>query len=318
MENKKKKGGNGKLIAFVVIVAAVCIGYFVWGLQNSMAMIYDIAFHRDSVDTILESDEDYVKTETEQAQLDAVYEKRDEFLAENVGEKVTLTTDVDLSGTFYDNGSDTTVILIHGYNADSSQMAVFAPYYAEKGYNILLTDLRYHGESGGDMTTFGYLEQDDLSGWVDFVEEKLGQQKIILHGFGVGAFTALLTAGERDDISLVVADTPYTTMRALAQEQISKQFSLGICTGLFNIYTESKLQLTLSDVSAVAAVEKTSAPVLFICGSADEFIGDAMTAALSESCASDCTLYEVPNARFGMAYASDTAAYEAKIDEMLP
>ncbi len=315
---KKKSTGKWKLIVFAAVVAAVCIGYFAWGIHNSMAMIYDIAFYRDSVDIVLQGDEDYIKTGDEQEQLNRLYEKRDAFFDENQGEKVSVMSDVELAGTLFDNGSDTTVILIHGYNSSSEEMAVFAPYYAGKGCNILLTDLRCHGGSRGDITTFGWLEQNDLSKWVDFANERLGTQKIILHGFGVGAFTALLTAGERDDISLVVADTAYTTMRALAQEQMSKHFSLGICTGLFNVMTESRLKLTLSDVSAVEAVKNTRTPVLFVCGAEDGFVGAAMTEGLYESCASDARLYEAENARFGMAYASNPERYEAEIDAMLP
>src|SRR5207302_636031 len=68
-----------------------------------------------------------------------------------------------------------TIFLLHGVMMSKESMLHWGFYLAEKGYRIVLVDLRGHGQSTGDVITYGAYEGDDLSQVLD----ELSQRKLI-------------------------------------------------------------------------------------------------------------------------------------------
>src|SRR5215212_8096050 len=61
------------------------------------------------------------------------------------------------------NPTDKTAILLHGYADAKVGALAWAPLFHELNFNILLVDLRAHGESGGAISSGGFWERDDIS-----------------------------------------------------------------------------------------------------------------------------------------------------------
>ncbi|MDF2533388.1 MAG: peptidase, partial [Clostridia bacterium] len=80
--------------------------------------------------------------------------------------------------------SDKTVILIHGYNSWNGSMGGFAQHYLESlGCNVLLPDLRGHGQSEGSYIGFGWHDRKDILQWINLILKETGcDTEIILHG----------------------------------------------------------------------------------------------------------------------------------------
>src|SRR5882724_11329202 len=55
-----------------------------------------------------------------------------------------------------------TVVLVHGLNRSRIEMVKKVPFLHKLGWNTLLFDLRHHGESGGDVSSFGFFEKQDV------------------------------------------------------------------------------------------------------------------------------------------------------------
>ena len=69
-----------------------------------------------------------------------------------------------LCGYYYDNGSDRTVLFVHGYRADPYIcFSLQGEFFAEKGYNLLFAIQRGHTGSGGKHVTLGLKESADIS-----------------------------------------------------------------------------------------------------------------------------------------------------------
>ena len=58
------------------------------------------------------------------------------------------------------NGS--AVVLVHGRGANRSALLPTADVLARHGYSLLMLDLRAHGQSEGDIVTYGYYESLDV------------------------------------------------------------------------------------------------------------------------------------------------------------
>ncbi|HLF91112.1 MAG TPA: alpha/beta fold hydrolase, partial [Anaerolineales bacterium] len=86
----------------------------------------------------------------------------------------------------------------------------FSRALVEKGYGVLLFDLRAHARSEGSVSTFGWLEINDLLGAVDFLKQRkeIDANRIGVLGFSLGAQIALRAAAQSPDIRAVWADGP--------------------------------------------------------------------------------------------------------------
>ena len=63
-----------------------------------------------------------------------------------------------LHGTYIpsENASNEWIVLVHGYDADSTQMLPLAKTYHAHGYQIVIPDLRCHGTSEGEVISFDF------------------------------------------------------------------------------------------------------------------------------------------------------------------
>lgn len=95
-----------------------------------------------------------------------------------------------LCGDLYDNGSDRTVIMVHGFNADPYVNLVSpARWFCDQGFNVLVIFQRAHGCSGGDRCGMGLREKDDVAVWLDEVLKRDGKQRVLMYGTSMGGST---------------------------------------------------------------------------------------------------------------------------------
>ena len=106
--------------------------------------------------------------------------------------RVEIDNGCRLVGYYYDFGKKNTVIMFHGYRATPfNNFAVSIRTFIKLGYNVLLVVQRGHGESGGNLITFGVKEQGDCLAWVDYVNEQFKPENIVLYGVSMGSFSLM-------------------------------------------------------------------------------------------------------------------------------
>lgn len=140
--------------------------------------------------------------------------------------------DILLSGWYIPaaaNGADPnghTLIFSHGYSQNRLEphlpALALASRLVRKGYDVLMYDFRNAGKSGGNATTVGWKEQEDLLGAIDFVAERYPDRQISLIGFSMGAVTSLLAAGRDSRVRAVVADSPFSCLYEYLAESLPR------------------------------------------------------------------------------------------------
>ncbi len=114
--------------------------------------------------------------------------------------------------------SEVLVVLLHGYGAEKSSLMDDAKALHAAGYACLLVDFRGSGESSESVTTIGYIEGEDVSETMSYVETEWPDTKVVLYGYSMGA-VALLNAIDRfgvepDGVVIgAVYDSMLTTVR---------------------------------------------------------------------------------------------------------
>jgi alpha-beta hydrolase superfamily lysophospholipase len=121
--------------------------------------------------------------------------------------RLTSSDGVNLSAWFVSapqpNGAG--LVLVHGHGGNRSALLANAEILAKHGYSTLLLDLRGHGQSEGDLVTYGYLESQDVLAGVEFLVQRPEIQpiKIGLLGQSLGG-AAVIHAGSQSDIPRVL------------------------------------------------------------------------------------------------------------------
>src|SRR5512138_86642 len=113
-----------------------------------------------------------------------------------------------LFGRFVRSRNHATILLLHPLGRSNNDMLIYAEFLAKAGYGIFMIDLRAHGSSDGDTSTYGLREADDVAGAVDYLLHRLdvNGQKIGALGISLGAQAALRGALKADCIRALVLE----------------------------------------------------------------------------------------------------------------
>ena len=122
----------------------------------------------------------------------------------------------------FNKKSNNLAIIVHGYQSKATDMIIIGKMYTEFGFQVMLLDLRGHGESEGDFTSFGYYEKYDLKRWINFAVRTYGSDiNVLVHGVSMGAATAMMTTGLDipKNVKFLLLDSGFT--------QVKKTFGIG-------------------------------------------------------------------------------------------
>ena len=173
---------------------------------------------------------------------------------------------VELEG--WDCGATTprrgTLIYLHGV-ADNRASGIGAiDRFVNRGFDVIAYDSRAHGESSGDLCTYGFFEKRDLYRVVDSIE----RGPIVLLGTSLGAAVALQEAAIDPRVTAVIAAETFADIRTVATERAPFFFTSGIIDRAFGI-AEHQAHFNIDAVSPVAAAGQIKVPVLLIHGAED-------------------------------------------------
>jgi pimeloyl-ACP methyl ester carboxylesterase len=187
---------------------------------------------------------------------------------------------IDLAGWYVPAGNEVgpdgpTVILAHAYEGNKSTMLAHAALLHDD-YNLVLLDLRNHGQSSGDQTTHGALEQNDVEAMVDWLEREKDPQQIALLGVAMGGAAALSEAVGDQRISAVILDSTHATMANSIQARLDADGYPLPLPGSWAVLLGSLIR-TGQDISAADPVQRVAnygpRPLLIIEGGQDDLIG---------------------------------------------
>jgi len=102
----------------------------------------------------------------------------------------------------------------HGLRSNRTALLEEAKMLHDHGYGVLLTTVRAHDESEGELISFGYHEMKDWEAWYQGLlkQEDVNPAKIAVLGNSMGATQAIQYAALNDDIAAVVAHSPFSSI----------------------------------------------------------------------------------------------------------
>jgi len=247
------------IILLCLILIVLIIGYFMIGNY-----FYNIALNPNI-------SKEFVLGETQ--------EIRDSWLNQ-ISKDVYITTsnngNLKLHGYEIANNSDIWTIVIHGYSGQGEDMVYYAKQYYDRGYNVLVVDLRGHGQSQGDYIGMGWHDRLDIIDWANYLINQNENCKIILHGVSMGAATVMMATGEGlpENIKAAIEDCGYTSIWDEFEMQLKLLYNLPIFPVLNAASAVCKIRAgyVLEEGSCIEQVKKSKTPTLFVHGEQDTFV----------------------------------------------
>jgi len=192
-----------------------------------------------------------------------------------------------------------TVVVTHGFSRNRLSGAVAARILSQQGFAVLLYDLRGHGRSQAGISTWGWLEINDLLGAVDYLRGRtdLNPDRIGALGYSLGGQVTLRAAAQERWIKAVAAEG--STFAALSDHIISSAFSLRKLVFYPWLWISYNYQALLTGVPQPLGVVKempkiAPRPLLLIAaGRGEEYL---ITRRLFEVAGEPKELYHVPEA----------------------
>lgn len=308
-------------------VGATFLLLILMGLGYGASFFYNLALNPDTPKDLvfssdgLDNDDPVSQDETS----GVVTEGDQKWLLEESGyTDLTLTSRDGLSLHHYvipAPDSHKWVITVHGYTSDGSAMASYAKRFHDMGYNVIIPDLRGHGQSEGDYIGMGWDERYDIIDLIDYIIAQDPESEIALFGISMGAATVMSTSGEPlpNNVKAIIEDCGYTSVWDEFAFQLDDLFGLPQfpMMHLSSLMTKLRAGYWLGEARPIDQVKKSVTPMLFIHGSADTFVPYAMLEPLYEACSAPKEKLIIEGAGHGKSSSVDPDTYWSTVTAFL-
>lgn len=188
-------------------------------------------------------------------------------------------------------GADRAIILVHGRNASkqnaiSGRLPALAAALHKAGSNVLMLDLRGHGESEGNRYTFGVYERRDVLGAVDYLLKKgFTPGKIALLGISLGGAAVIGAAARERAVGALVVESAFADLIDLVTPNWTKESGLPMffLPGVYMMW-QILFGFNPKDIKPVEEIARVAPrPVLILHSTTDEVIPVSHAKRLAEA-----------------------------------
>jgi dipeptidyl aminopeptidase/acylaminoacyl peptidase len=141
-------------------------------------------------------------------------------------EEAPLTTEdgLHLAAWYLPSSNGAAIILLHGLGGNRGGDLGVARGFVDRGYGVLIPDLRAHGESEGSVSTLGLNEVRDVRAALGYLQQRpdVDAERIGIYGASLGAAVAIMAAAEMPELKVVVADSSFASVEWLVRYQFEK------------------------------------------------------------------------------------------------
>ena len=173
--------------------------------------------------------------------------------------------------------SNGTAIVVHGYGDNHYVFLYLVRMYRDMlNYNVLFPDLQYHGYSEGDHCQMGWFDRFDVEQWATIAHDIFKDDFTVLHGVSMGGATVMMASGDElpPYVRAIIEDCGYSSVVSQFYGNLRDTFPFlppDILQSA-SVVTKDKYGWSFWEASSLKQLEKSTVPMLFIHGDADDFV----------------------------------------------
>ncbi|HSB00492.1 MAG TPA: alpha/beta hydrolase [Anaerolineales bacterium] len=213
-----------------------------------------------------------------------------------------------LSAWYTPPQNGTVILLAHGYGNKRPEW-VYA-LLARKKYGVLAWDARAHGESGGDISTIGYLEVLDVKAALEYARAQPGVEHIGAWGGSMGGATLIRAAARFPQIEALFVDSSFASL----EEEFNYLLPYPVINPLAKFIAGARTGLRLDNVSPVNDISRISPrPVYIVQGTQDTVAPPDSGEELFEAAGEPRYLWEQKNVPHLSGYLDNPRRYQRRL-----
>lgn len=154
------------------------------------------------------------------------------------------------------------ILVAHGFGDQRPEWVY--EMLARKGYGVLAWDARAHGESGGEISTVGYLEALDVKAALDYALAQPDVEHVGAWGGSMGGAALILAAAQYPEIEALFVDSAFASM----EDEFDYLIPYPILNPLAKMLAELRTGIPLDALRPVDVIGKISPRPVYIVHSA--------------------------------------------------
>ena len=172
-------------------------------------------------------------------------------------------------------GPQPTVVLLHGWCGNASNLLPAALALHQAGFAVLLMESRNHGRSDCDDHSSLPRFAEDLDSAIDWLKTlaRVDSARIVALGHSVGAAAVLLSASRRHDLAAVVSIAAFAHPEQLMRRWFALRYiPYWPLAWLINRSLERVIGASFDDIAPVNTIARVTCPVLLVHGRQDTVV----------------------------------------------
>jgi fermentation-respiration switch protein FrsA (DUF1100 family) len=232
--------------------------------------------------------------------------------------KITTEDDLDLTAWYIPSKNGATIVVQHGYKANSAGMLAIGQMLARHGFGVFWFDFRAHGKSEGDHVTFGLDEVKDTHAAVWYLRDQneVDGDRIGVLGTSMGGATGILAAAENKNIRALAVEAVFAELKDEVAIGIQVQTRLPAkpLDAIFLFFAERQPGVHLGAVAPVAKIHQISPrPILIMQGGNDARILPDAGQRLYDAARQPKEYWHEPTAAHGALFKAVPQEYEKRV-----
>jgi len=210
------------------------------------------------------------------------------------------------------------VLLSHGYTDNHLGSLKYARVYLALGFNVILYDLRGHGENAPTFCTYSVREGRDLDAMIRDCWARYADASVLgIHGESLGSATSVACLKYKPPIDFVVADCGFSEITSVMQRGLRGMHLPGFLVHLASLCARLHYGYFYHQMRPIDSLQENDIPILFLHGEKDDFILPLHSENMRKATRGYSEIHLIPEAGHAASVLTAPEAYQQYVADFL-
>ena len=206
--------------------------------------------------------------------------------------------------------TDKYIIISHGYTDNHIGDLKYADTYLNLGFNVILYDLRGHGENEITFCTYSVREAKDLIELIKDTRQRYSPiEKLGIHGESLGSATSIACLKYKPEIDFAVADCGFSEITSVMQMGLKGMHLPTALVHVASFCAKMKYGFYYHEMRPIDSLKENQIPICFIHGEKDDFILPQHSILMQKETKGYSELHIIPEATHAASVLTDKEGY---------